>query len=71
MSRHDHGKKKSGKLVLFIISLILAAYLVNMSLGFFSLPGIVLELENWIFLISGIFLFLGAFNFLKSNRHHR
>jgi len=70
MSRHHYKKKSSGKLVLFLISLILAVYLVNFSFNFIKFPGFFSEIHNWILLISGIFLFLGSFNFLKSGRRH-
>ncbi len=40
-------------------------YLLNLPLGFFDIPGNLEEYEEWIFLISGILLFIGGINFLR------
>jgi hypothetical protein len=63
MSR-DHKKKRSGKLILFVIYAILAVYMLNLSLSFINLPNFFSDIQNWLFLIAGVFLGLGAFRVL-------
>jgi hypothetical protein len=65
-----HRKKSSGKLILFLLYIILAFYLVNLSLGLVNLPRVFSELNNWVFLIAGILLALAGFRGLFSRSRH-
>ena len=54
--------------ILFVIYLIIAIYLVNISLSFIILPEIITNLDNWIILIAGVLVLLGGINHLRLRR---
>jgi len=51
--------------ILFVVYLIIAIYLVNMSIIFITLPEIVTNLDNWVILIAAVLVFLGGINHLR------
>ena len=58
---------QSGNLskVLFVIYLVIALYLVNISFVFINLPEFVTNFNKWIILAAGILVFLGGINHLR------
>jgi hypothetical protein len=61
-------KKRSGKNWMFLIYLILAAYLINIAFKFVKIPAFIVSIQDWIILAGGVFLVLGAINSFKLRR---
>ena len=55
--------------VLFVIYLIISLYLLNMFLGFITMPEFITNLDNWIILIAAILVFLGGINHLRLRKN--
>ena len=51
--------------ILFVVYLIIAIYLANMSLNFVAIPEFITNLDNWIILVAGILVLLGGINHLR------
>ncbi len=63
-------RKNTGLNIIFsIISLALAAYLINLPFGFFTVPEFILKLEKWIIFAGGIFVLIGLINFFRASRN--
>jgi len=54
--------------VLFVVYLVIAIYLVNMSFDFISLPEFITNFDNWIILVAGVLVFLGGISHLRLRR---
>ncbi len=54
--------------ILFVVYLVFALYLVNMTLNLLAIPEFITNLDNLIILIAGILVFLGGINHLRLRR---
>ena len=59
---------KSWRIWLFLISTLFGLYFINSSLEIYTIPEIVLEMNNWITLVGGILIILGGIGLLRSSR---
>jgi len=55
--------------IIFIVYVIFALYLVNMSLNFLVMPEFITNLNNFIILVAGILVFLGGINHLRLRKN--
>ena len=55
--------------IFFIVYLIIAVYLANISLSFINLPEFITNLDNWIILIAGILVLIGGINHLRLRKN--
>ena len=51
--------------VLFVIYLVIALYLTNMSFGFITMPEFVMNFDKWVILLGAVLVFLGGINHLR------
>ena len=56
---------KEAKTIIFIVHLIFGLYLINITFNFLIIPEIVSSVDKWIFLVSGLLILFGGFNYLK------
>ena len=54
-----------GSTIMFLLHVIFGLYFINFAFAFITLPEIVSASDKWVFLIGGILIFLGGFNFLR------
>ena len=56
---------KEAKTIIFVVHLVFSLYLINITFNFLAIPEIILSVDKWIFLISGLLILFGGFNYLK------
>ena len=57
---------KTGKILFFVLHLILGIYLINNSLSFYVISEQVALFNKWIFLAAGVLVIFGGFNYIKT-----
>lgn len=55
--------------IVFLISLILGLYFLNVTFAFYALPESLEGLNKWISAIGGILIILGGINYWRLERH--
>lgn len=58
----------NGRLLFFVLYLLLGAYFINFGFNFMKVPTFLSNIERWIVFAGGILLVFGGINFLKSSR---
>lgn len=62
---------RKGLILGFIVYLIFGAYFINLSFSFVNIPEFVLKFNDWIVLVGGILIVVGAVNYLRVSQRHR
>lgn len=59
--------KKTNTLI-FVAYLTLGIYFINKQFNFIKIPEQIAKFDNWITLVAGFFLLLGAFHYFKAKK---
>ncbi len=54
--------------LIFVAYLTLGIYLINKQFNFIKIPEQVMKFDNWITLVAGFFLILGAMHYYKAKK---
>jgi len=63
--------KKKGAFIYFLVYLIFGLYFINSAFNFIVLPGFFTKIDNWITLIGGILIIIGAINYFRISKIQR
>lgn len=63
--------RKGGSGFLVVIFILFGLYLINYAIHFIVIPAAVKSFEQWIILVGGVLLLIGAINQLRLNRYMR
>jgi predicted membrane channel-forming protein YqfA (hemolysin III family) len=61
-------KSKQINLLIFLAYLALGIYFINKQFKILNIPEQIIKFDNWIILLGGFFLILGAIYYLKSKK---
>ncbi len=56
---------KKRNIFLFLLYLVIGAYLILNSLNLFSFPDALVTIEKWIFFVGGVLVIVGGINHLR------
>ena len=56
------------KFLTFLLYVFLGAYFVNFAIGFYELPDFFSQIQNWLFLIGGVLIFIGGISILMGRK---
>lgn len=57
--------------IIFAVYLIFAAYFLNLGLNFINMPVLTEDINQVIFIITGLILVFGGVNYLRTRKRHR
>lgn len=60
-----------GKIIFFIVHLVLGIYLINFGFNFIEIPSYISELDSWIITVSGVLVVLGGINYVRASSHSK
>jgi len=61
---------RRGGVWLPILYFVIGAYLLNIGLGFITMPSFITSVESWIIFLGGIFLIVGGINAFRLRRRY-
>jgi len=66
--RTEYYNRSRVNVFILLIYLILGAYFINYPFNFMKVPESVLQFNNWIILVGGIFMLFGAIHYFQAKR---